>query len=241
MKPGLTIIVLGGFFLSGGAIVQAEDGIQAPDRRQRGPGRAGRLGRFGRIHVRDHGNHVEHGDLEPGASGAGDATRKLRRRHEETCRPRRRRSRRRHAPRVWLAPRPSAERFQSSERSDANRQSRWPRDCPGGAAQTQSVRSVLNVRQTFRHQARPRSRPAERVVGRTAARSGSWTRVSCPALAALPVCDDMSSEVESVDPGCGEPRAAAEDHAPGAVDRRLRPARRWAAPSRFPLRRTPLD
>ena len=203
MKPGLSIIVLGGFFLSGGAIVQAKDWIQAPDRRQVAQAAQGVWVGSVEFTSETAENHVEHGDLEPGSSGAatqpGSYDAAMRRLQTQTATIQA-------TPCVsGLACAPTVRgAFRSSERSDANRQSRWPRDCPGGAAQTQSVRSVLNVRQTFRNKRGPA--PGRLSVSWDVSRKIWVVDASLlPGAPALPVCDDMSNEVESVDPGCGEP------------------------------------
>ncbi len=203
MTRGLPIIVLGSFLLIGGSVALAEDAIPAPGTDDANRGTSGLWVGSVKFTAQTTESHVEHGDLEPDASSSGtlpgnyDAA--MRRLAAETAT-------------IQASPCDSGSdcapavlgEYQSSERSDAKRQSRWPRSCPGGATQAQSVRSVLSARQVFRNKRGPA--PARLIVSWDQSRK-IWT-VDAGLLsgaAAPPVCDDIASEVDSVDPGCGAP------------------------------------
>ena len=190
--------MLGCFFLAGSSVAYAQDSMQARTMSGVWVGSV-------KFTSQTTETHVEQGDLKPDASDAatlpGNYDAEMRRLAAE-------------AATIQATPCASGSdcaptvlgTYQSSERSDTKRQFRWPRSCPGGAAQTQSVRSVFNGRQVFRNRRGPA--PARLTVSWDKSRK-VWIVDAglLPGAAPLPVCDDIALEVESVDPGCGEPAA----------------------------------
>lgn len=97
--------------------------------------------------------------------------------------------------------------FQSSERSDAKQERRWVRECPKDAAEARSIRSELALTQSFQQKRGPTA--AALSIDWDASRA-AWVIEArlLPGSKPLPVCDDLTSVVESQDPGCGEPTPA---------------------------------
>jgi len=148
-------------------------------------------------------NHVEGGDLEaaPGAAGTRTGTFTDAMRRYATGRTTITATECASAPGCPVA---VAGAFQSSDQSDSKRASRWPRECPSGSGQTDSIRTALDLKQIFQFERGPA--PARLDVSWDGDRK-VWVIDArlVPGEAPSPVCDDVSSAVESVDPGCGGP------------------------------------
>jgi hypothetical protein len=201
MRHTLVLATLAGF-VAIGASARANEPIKATLGTGSPPARAVWIGSVEFVSQTKE-NHVENGDLKPGSAGAATAqpgtySNAMRRLETEQAQ-------------ISVSDcesRPGCSTavsgaFSASERFDAKQESRWARDCPAGASGGRAMRTDLVVKQGFRQKRGPAT--AELGVRWDASRN-IWVVEArlLPGAAALRVCDDLTSVVENVDPGCGE-------------------------------------
>ena len=140
---GLRMATLGVALLVGWAAAHAEDAAKAPTRANAAAVAPGVWIGSVRFTIDTSENHIERGDLEPTAAGAaldpGAYDADLRRHATETA------TIQAQCASGSPCARAVSGEFQSTERSDARRESRWPVACPRGNAEAQSVRFLESL------------------------------------------------------------------------------------------------